>query len=85
MDDLYNLTPREFGNIVKGKAQREEQLQRTEWERARFISFHIARTVSNVKRVEDIIKFDWDNNVEDTSWYHRLKKLEEKYNNGRKS
>lgn len=89
LNELYELSPREFYNITKGKADRDNLKEQREWERARMISFWITKSAGiKVGSISQFMPFPWEKDTgDDTDWFYRLNKLKEKLNskNGRES
>ena len=89
LNELYELSPREFYNITKGKADRDNQKEQREWERSRLIAFYVFKSAGGkANNISQFMPFPWENETgDDTDWYNRLNKLKEKLNskNGRES
>lgn len=84
---LYDLTPGELNNIIKGKAHKEEQIQRLEFERMRTICYYIAASsgATKAKSVDTFMPFPWDNKGkpydEANDIINRVKELKNKFYN----
>jgi hypothetical protein len=60
---LYDMTFEEFGNAMLGFYELEEQRQRQEWERTRWLAMititpHVKK--GSVKKPQDITRFPWE-------------------------
>jgi len=60
---LYDLTFEEFGNAMRGFYELEEQRQRQEWERTRWLATitmqpHVKK--GSIKKPTDIATFPWE-------------------------
>jgi len=66
-DDFYDLSPYEFGEILKPCIKRQTNLERAGWEQARFQAFlammpHVKK--DSLKSPQALIKFDWEKKTE---------------------
>ncbi len=60
--DFEALTPEEFGETWSRWREREEMLQRAEWERVRMQCCCILQPYSkDTLKPEDVLRFPWDN------------------------
>jgi hypothetical protein len=63
VDELYDLTPRQFANAQKGFFDLIQSKEREEWERQRFFTTALINVQlpknSKIKTTE-LISFDWD-------------------------
>lgn len=58
---FYNLTPRQFQNIVDGYTRKAERLSKEKWEQTRWICFYAAGPhCKKIKSLKDTIHFEWD-------------------------
>jgi len=62
MDEFMDLTPAEFGYLVKGWSEQQEQQFRSEWERVRWSTVmimnpHLKKQIANPK---SFMKFEWE-------------------------
>lgn len=70
-DELYGMTPREFGNALEGFEELRNYNERQEWERMRLqtaalLNIHLKRKISP----ERLFRFEWDKgkNQPDDKW-----------------
>lgn len=58
---FYNLTPRQFQNIVNGYSRKSERLSKEKWEQTRWICFYTSGPHSKkINKLKDTILFPWD-------------------------
>lgn len=63
VDKMYDMTPREFANALRGYTEQEQFYQREAWERMRMqtvalLQVHVKK--GRQLRPTDVMKFDWD-------------------------
>lgn len=60
VSDFWDADLRSVYNFISGRATQEQEFQRREWERARWLGHLILLPHKKVKPT-DLIKFDWEN------------------------
>jgi len=64
VDELYDLSPRQFWNAMQGYYERQQFVNREAWERMRInthILFSIQLNPNDRKDVKQFMPFPWDN------------------------
>ena len=66
LDDFCRLTFTEFRAVCKNYQESEEQRHRSEWERARMLSFHFLQPFMNRKcSPKELMPLPWDHDREE--------------------
>ena len=60
IDEYYELTQRQFYNILKGHNKHQQLLQQQSWEQARLIAYFSATFEKKAPSITKFLPFEWE-------------------------